>query len=126
MSKQRTITLTGRRPVIIDEAEWPVIAQAAGDSYRGLDGALHMQAISQGDVDQYSLRVRRHADGRAVVYGTYDEAWPGPRHDGLDRAGEVVAAGDSVEAAIERVGTTLGVPAQLIADAIASLPAEQI
>lgn len=124
MSKQRTITLTGRRPVVIDEAEWPVIAMASGDDYSGHDPALHQQASDQGQLDEFSLRVRQHA-GQAIVYGTYTEGWHSS-HDGLTRAGELLLDADDIAAAITRVGGTLGVPAQLIADCIAELPAEKL
>jgi hypothetical protein len=130
-SKQRTITLTGRRPVTIDEDDWPLIARASGDDYGGLDRARHQQASDQGELDEYSLRVRQHADGRAIVYGTYTEGWH-TSHDGLTHAGEIVdnPPGDysarRIEDALERVGDTLGVPPQLIADAIADLPAEKL
>ena len=125
-TKTRTITLTGRRPVTIDEAEWPVIAKASDDSWGGgEDWALHNQASDQGQLDEYSLRVRQHADGRAIVYGTYTEGW-NSEHEGLTHAGHLVSAGDSIENAIESVGVTLNVPKQLIADCIADLPAERL
>jgi hypothetical protein len=128
MGKTRTITLTGRRPVTIDEAEWPLIARASGDDYDGNDPARHQQASDQGELDEYSLRVRQHADGRAVVYGTYTEGW-NTEHDGLTHAGYVVIPdGDppSIEQAVGRVGKDLGVPEQLVADCIADLPAERL
>ena len=129
--KTRTITLTGRRPISIDESEWPIIARASGDDYNGNDPALHQQASDQGQLDEYSLRVRQHADGRAIVYGTYTEGW-NTDHDGLTHAGEIVTnpVGDlsegRIENALERVGQTLGVPDQLVADCIADLPAEKL
>lgn len=49
--KTRQITLTGRPPVSIVEAEWPQIAVA-----RSADG-------------RSSVRVREHEDGRRLVYG---------------------------------------------------------
>ena len=127
-TKTRTITLTGRRPVTIDEAEWPIIARASDDSYEGNDPALHNQASDQGQIDEYSLRVRQHADGRAIAYGTYTEGWQS-EHDGLTHAGYVVIPDSnppSIEQAIDRVGKDLGVPEQLIADCIADLPAERL
>lgn len=127
--KQRTITLTGRRPVIIDQDEWPVIARAVDDNWNGgADWALHQQASDQGHLDEYSIRVRQHEDGRAIVYGTYTEGWHSD-HDGLTHAGYVVTPGSvplTIEAAIQQVGTDLGAPAQLVADAIADLPAEKL
>jgi len=126
MGKQRTITLTGRRPVTIDEDEWPIIAKVSDDNWTGSeDPALHNQAAQQGQLDEYTLRVRQHADGRTIVYGTYTEGWHSD-HDGLSRAGELLSAGDTIEDALKRVGETLGVPEQLIADAIADLPAERL
>jgi hypothetical protein len=127
--KTRTITLTGRRPVTIDEAEWPVIAKASGDNWTGgADWALHNQASDQGQLDEFTLRVREHADGRGIVYGTYSEGWHSD-HDGLTHAGYIVQPGSvplTVEAAIQQTGTDLGVPAQLVADCIADLPAERL
>jgi hypothetical protein len=128
MGKQRTITLTGRPPVTIDEDEWPLIARASDDDYQGNDPAKHQQASAQGQLDEYSLRVRQHADGRAVVYGTYTEGWHS-EHDGLSHAGYVVIPDGNpptIEHAIDRVGKDLGVPAQLVADCIADLPAEKL
>jgi hypothetical protein len=131
MGKTRTITLTGRRPVTIDEAEWPLIARASGDDYDGNDPARHQQASDQGELDEYALRVRQHADGRAIVYGTYTEGW-NTAHEGLTHAGEIVAtplndySAGRIEDALERVGKTLGVPDQLVADCIADLPAERL
>jgi hypothetical protein len=128
MGKTRTITLTGRRPVTIDEAEWPLIARASGDDYDGNDPAKHQQASDQGELDEYALRVRQHEDGRAIVYGTYTEGW-NSRHDGLTHAGYVIAPGTiplTVEDAIQQAGMDLGVPAQIVADCIADMPAERL
>ena len=130
MGKTRTITLTGRRPVTIDEAEWPLIARASGDDYDGNDPAQLQQASDQGELDEYALRVRQHEDGRAIVYGTYTEGWHS-EHDGLTHAGKVLSAeevssGAAIEATIASVGVTLGVPEQLIADCNADLPAERL
>lgn len=128
MGKTRTITLTGRRPVTIDETEWPVIARASGDDYNGNDPARRQQASDQGELDEYSLRVRQHGDGRAIIYGTYEEGWHS-EHDGLTHAGYIVQPGSvplTVEAAIQQAGTDLGAPVQLIADCIADLPAEKL
>jgi len=127
MGKTRTITLTGRRPVTIDEDEWPVIAKTSGDNYDGTDPARHWQASDRGEIDEYSLRVRQHEDGRAIVYGTYAESWHSG-HEGLTHAGYVVTPdkNHTIEHAIQQTGTDLGVPAQLVADCIADLPAERL
>jgi hypothetical protein len=47
------VVLTGRPPVAIHEADWPIIADGAGRPRRA----------------HQHLRVRRHADGRVLVYG---------------------------------------------------------
>lgn len=68
---RRKITLTGRQPVSIVEDEWPVIAQAVTEDY---DGQIRAQSTRTTDA---SIRVRRHADGRALVYAVhdYDTQW---------------------------------------------------
>ena len=63
--KQRTITLTGRRPVTIYEDQWPVIAEASWDDY---DNQHEFQANRKAEAH---LKVRQHADGRTLVYGAY-------------------------------------------------------
>jgi hypothetical protein len=65
MGKTRTITLTARPPVTIDEDHWPVIASSGWGDY---DNQYEFQANRRADA---GLKVRRHADGRTIVYGTY-------------------------------------------------------
>ena len=76
-----TIALTGRRPVMIFDAEWPIVSDVASDE----DG--HSR-----------LTVRQHSDGRSIVYAV---------RLGFDgravRKGEVVGAVDDVVEAICRV-----------------------
>jgi hypothetical protein len=65
--EKRTITLTGRPPIRIVVADWPVLADASGDSWRDRgDQARYDQARHRGELDTYLLRVRQHADGRVV------------------------------------------------------------
>lgn len=64
--KYRTISLTDRAPVRIDEAEWPVLARG---SYFAYDGQVVQQSNRRTSIQ---IIVRRHADGRALVYGVYD------------------------------------------------------
>lgn len=99
--KHRTITLTKRAPVQIVESEWPVISYAKDDTAG------------------WAIRVRRHADGRVIVYGLDNEA----------RWGELLAAkdaNDTVADAILRVGVLCKAPSSAIAGCIAGLPAEKI
>src|SRR5215469_3468093 len=65
MGKTRTITLTGRTPVSIDEDQWPATAESGGGDH---DNQYEFQANRKAEA---GLKVRRHADGRAIVYGTY-------------------------------------------------------
>ena len=61
MNEHLTITLTGRAPVRIRKADWPIVAKATA-----WNGEIEAQA------DRHSqLIVRQHADGRAVVYGVF-------------------------------------------------------
>lgn len=130
-TKTRTITLTGRAPVKIVEAEWPVIAQG---SYRDHDGQVECQANRTWKIE---FRVRKHADGRAIVYATYD-------HDThfqneaceTNRVGVMIAAGDDIPAAISQVSAQLHLRVaddtqrrninRAEADCVADLPAEVI
>jgi hypothetical protein len=55
--KYRTITLTNRAPVRIVEEDWPIIAEGHCGS-----------ETSECNIE---VRVRRHCDGRAIVYGRF-------------------------------------------------------
>lgn len=100
-AKRRTITLTDRAPVRIVESEWPVVS------------------VARDDAAGWAVRVRRHADGRVIVYGSR----------GVAREGELLAsvsASDAVADAILRVGALCGAPGSAIAQCIANLPAEEL
>lgn len=99
--KTRTITLTV--PVQIVEDEWPIIARASGDSYDG------------GDV--YHLFVRRHPDGRTIVYGVLRAApWTGS----VDRrGGRLLDPGANMVQAIRQVGEDCELPDRVIRECIA-------
>lgn len=121
-TKSRTITLTGRAPVKIDPSKWPEIATAVDDSYKGNDYCRRNQALIQGELDEYTVRVRQHEDGRAIVYAVFEAAtaWTGNESH---RGGELLQAGDDIPAAIRRVGEECGIPDSVIRDCIADLPA---
>ena len=128
MAKQRTITLTGRPPVRIDEDQWPVIASAHDDSWSsGGDWAIHDQARRRGELDEYHLVVRQHDDGRALVYAVLDGSdWTDTE---THRGGELLDAtpdGHHLAAVIRRVGEASGMPDSIIRGCIADLPAEEI
>jgi len=123
--KIRTITLTDRRPVKIIEDEWPVLARATGDSYQGDDYARRQQAQAIGELDDYYLYVRQHAEGRTIVYGILDaaNAWTCSESR---RGGQLLDAGADIAAAIREVGEDCGLPDSVIRECIADLPAEEI
>jgi hypothetical protein len=125
MSKKRTITLSGRRPVTISDDAWELIAEAEEDSYSSRDFSRYRQAKAQGELDEWTLRVRQHADGRAVVYGILSAAtaWTGSKDW---RGGELVPPGGDLAAAIERVGRDGGFPPSVIRACVANLPAEDL
>lgn len=123
--KKRTITLTGRRPVKIDEGEWPIIASAVDDSYDSTDYSRYEQSRSRGELDEYSVRVRQHQDGRSIVYAVYRaaSAWTGNESRS---GGEVLDKGADIAAAIRRVGEDSKIPDRVIRECIADLPAEEL
>lgn len=129
MSSLRTITLTGRAPVKIDEALWPVVASASADSFGGSDYARHQQALHRGEVDSYRLTARQHTDGRALVYGVLGAAireWGQPAGGEDWRGGELLEPGADLAAAIRRVGQEGGLPESVVRECIADLPPENL
>ena len=123
--KRRVITLTGRPPVAILEEEWSVIAEAYGDGYQGADPALHNQAVDQGQVERWTVKVRRHEDGRAIISAVRNPNWFG----GPDRrTGELVEQSTSsdIVAAIYRVVEDASIPRYIADECIADMPAEAL
>ena len=128
-TKKRTITLTGRPPVRITDSDWPLIASAKGDSYRGNDYGRYRQALLQGECDEYALRMRQHADGRTLVYGVLDvaiAAWNAPAGGNSYRGGQLLHAGADIANAIRRVGDECSMPDAVIRECIADMPAEEL
>lgn len=109
----RTISLTGRPPVKIDEEEWPVIAEG---------GRLHDdngQDLPRG----IKLLVREGPGDRWLVYGVLRSLY---KDEQTQRAGRLVtAAGDLVEAIYE-VAELVGGDRWLAEEAIQDLPAETL
>lgn len=123
--KYRTVTLTGRPPVRIREDAWPVVGRGDWDHH---DGVVECQANRTWEA---RIRVRQHADGRALVYGVYEYSttW---RHEPNIRAacGTLLEAGEDVPSAIATVAAELaergldkGRARDLADECVASLPA---
>lgn len=128
----RTITLTGRRPVRISPENWPIIARADEDSFGGADHAKRDQALHRGECDVYRIIVRKHADGRVIVYAILNAAiaqWRAPA-GGIDaRAGYMLAAGagdGAIIQAIKHVSAECDLPQHMAGICIASLAPEDI
>lgn len=118
-AKTRTVTLTNRAPVKIREDQWPEIASASARPGSHRNGT----PAPDYETDSYTLRVRQHADGRAIVYGVVDAstAWTGTESW---RGGELLDAGADIAAAIMRVGA--GMPPSVVRECVADLPAVEV
>lgn len=96
MSEIILVKLTGRPPVRINETAWPIVASGeANNSRNGIDRDATRSA---------ELIVRRHADGRALVYGSYDTRWQGEHGS---HAGELLEPGADIVEAVRRIGAEL-------------------
>lgn len=118
---KRTITLTGRPPVAISEDAWPVIAKATDRPGSFINGTPRPDY----ETDSHQVRVRQHADGRAIVYAVLDAAtaWTGTADR---RGGEIVPAGGDLVMAIERVCLDCNILESTMRDCIADLPAQEL
>jgi hypothetical protein len=118
----RTITLTDRAPVAIVEADWPELAAGR-------------YSFDRESLTTVAIRVRQHADGRTLVYGTDHRTGP----DGYtSRAGRLLDAREStpesLAATIILVGQDLCAMAgsecadiqRAVRACLADLPAERI
>ena len=95
--KHRTITLTDRPPVRIREDQWPRIA--SGD-YKDWDNQYESQANRTWKIN---IRVRQHADGRAIVYGTYEHDTQFQNENGeTHRVGLLIEPGDDLSHTIKQ------------------------
>jgi hypothetical protein len=89
--------------VRIDDEDWPSVAHAR---------------VRRGDIECW-LRVRMHADGRALVYGAAERA--GALRD-AKAGGQIVAAGDDLATVVVAVGSRLGADDACVMQVIAGLP----
>lgn len=112
------IKLSDRPPVRIDREKWPCVAKAAAH-----DGQIESQANKR-----WSIRVRQHADGRRIVYGTYITQWQGARGaEGgfLVEPSDGGADDDATVRAIRRVAGIISKP-ELADECIGDLPAHDL
>lgn len=123
MDKKMKIEMTDRRPVQIIKSEWPVIAQGSGDSFGGNDGARHQQALLQGELDEYRITVRQHADGRSIVYGGLSAGWSGNQSW---TAGYLLNPGADITQYIYKVAGVCSIPHVIAHECITNLPAENL
>lgn len=107
--QQRTIPLDDERgedvthAVRIDDDAWPSVSHA----------------LTRAGNTECWIRVRMHADGRALVYGNIERA--GSLRD-AKAAGQIVAAGDNLAAAVVLVGERLAADEACVMQVIAGLP----
>ena len=119
-AQKRTITLTGRAPVRIAESAWPQIARADRTEE---DGAIQRR---------WHLLVRRHADGRILIYGIKLVLGVIGLSNDI-HGGELLEPGELTKAevfgeipnAILRVAHTIGLP-ELAQVCCAQLPAVEL
>lgn len=122
--KQRTITMTNRRPVTIVDADWPEIACATEENGTFGPG---MTPRPREEVARTTLCAREHADKRLLVYvTTFDASQWGHHTKGHDGGTLFFVPGTDPAIAIREVGQTCQVSESLIRDCIASLSAEEI
>jgi hypothetical protein len=130
MSK-RTITLTDHAPITIEEENWPVIA---ADNDKEYDGQVECQANR---ISQWWVRVRQHADSRAIVYAGYEynthfqseRSYSAKRGVMLPPGSDLIAAIREVAddiAGAECAGDDASRWPTLVAECIADFPAEEI
>jgi hypothetical protein len=117
--KKITISLSDALPIRIVDDDWPIIASGWDH-----DGKVACQANLE-----WSIRVRRHADGRTIVYGVL-ESGPGGQPIGWHdkRVGYRLAADageDETIRAIRRVAGAIR-DNELADRVIASLPAVEL
>ena len=129
---EKVIRLTSRPPVIIEVEEWPLVASANGDDWKGRDDSAKDRMLAEGRIDTWSMAVRRHADGRILVYGAKvpgqanrsQAHWFGGELLGANGGGE--PSGVQIAAAIEKVGVQGRIPAETVRKCVAMLPPERI
>ena len=112
--KARTITLSNHAPVRIHEAEWPILSFTRDEETEGQESS------------RWWLTVRRHKDGRCIVYARFEVTREDRAAPDKLVGGELLSKGENVAAAVRRVGEECHCTTVMIARCIAGLPAEEI
>jgi hypothetical protein len=126
MSKTRTITLTGRPPVTINEDDWPFLASASDKDW---DNEHEFQANRTW---YWFVGARQHDDGRAVVYATYSHSSQWAKERGVDcKNGVLLSEGSSAQDVCDAIAEVCGRMEgdrweELAAECIADMPAEKL
>jgi len=114
--KTMQITMTDRPPVRIVIADWPTIARA--DWFTGEHECQANEVAS--------LKVRRHEDGRTIIYGHRDRGPGGmPISYRGSWAGVLTSKQANIVLVIRQVACDIGAP-QLADQCISELPAEDV
>lgn len=88
-----TITLTGRAPVKVRKAEWPIVATAYDRDNPGNEPTRTSR-----------LTIRQHADGRAIVYAVFTTDL---EHVEDRRRGQLLDAGEDIGHAAHAVASDM-------------------
>lgn len=108
------IPLSSQAPVKIISNDWPIVAQASNE----------IDHLGQKLATRHYIYVRRHADGRSIVYGNRESDIDPTR---CSYAGFVCEAQDEdypdrCPALIEDVGARIEAPRHVVDSCIAALP----
>jgi hypothetical protein len=111
--KVRTITLSDRDPVRIHENEWPILSSSRDAEEEG------------GEWSKWWLTVRRHADGRTLVYGRLETTLADGSVDKIV-GGDLLEKNANAALSVRKIGEECHCSRAMIARCIAGLPAEDI
>ena len=119
----RTITLSDRPPVEIDEEKWPLVARSQ-----------YELEFDRRPYRTWRLHVRQHADGRSLVYGTYrlNGEFSERGEDDRKAARVLLDAGADIVRAIRETAEDIAgraddpVARDLIRECLAQMPADRL
>ena len=121
------VVLNGPRKVQISQGEWPVLAEAKTPIlYYRHDFHDYDEGLTTYGHER--LVVRRHHDGKCLVYGylRYEDPWAAQFDLFNARGGELLSNGANLPHAIKQVGESLGLSETSIRSCLNGLPAEDL